>query len=76
MNQAQKKSAGAGQPGGFASEKVVHLRPPARWHDPLNLIQTSAPNKSGRIVLWTISLLILFLLAWASFGQLDVIASA
>lgn len=59
-----------------AAATVVSLRPPGRWQDPLNLIQTAAPAPSGRIVLWTISVLMLLLLAWARFGELDVIVSA
>ena len=59
-----------------AAVTVVSLRPPCRWQDPLSLIQTAAPTPSGRIVLWTISLLVLVLLAWATFGELDVIVSA
>ena len=59
-----------------ASAQVIPLRPPSRWHDPLQLIETEAPSASGRIVLWAVSLLILLLIAWAAFGQLDIIAAA
>jgi hemolysin D len=59
-----------------ANPKVITLRPPSRWHDPLNLIQINAPAKSGRIVLWTLSLLMLFVLLWATFGELDIIVAA
>lgn len=59
-----------------ASAKVVQLRPPSRWHDPLQLIRDEAPNKLGRIVLWTVSVLVLVLIVWAAFGKLDVIVSA
>lgn len=55
---------------------AVHLRPPVRWHDPLRLIQAEAPESSRRIVLWVVSVLVLALLIWAAFGQLDIIASA
>ena len=59
-----------------AAGNVVQLRPPGRWHDPLRLIQNDAPSESGRIVLWAVCLLVLVLIAWAAFGQLDIIASA
>ncbi len=52
------------------------LHPPARWHDPLRLIQTDAPSEIGRIVLWSVSVLVLLLIAWAALGRLDIIASA
>jgi HlyD family secretion protein len=55
---------------------VVQLRPPSRWHDPLQLIQNEAPSHTGRIVLWAVCVLIMILIAWAAFGQLDIIASA
>ena len=55
---------------------VVQLRPPSRWHDPLQLIQNETPSHTGRIVLWAVCALILILIAWAAFGQLDIIASA
>ena len=56
--------------------KVIHLRPPSRWHDPLRLIQEEAPSHHGRIVLWAIAILVLILILWAAIGQLDIIASA
>ncbi len=52
------------------------LRPPSRWHDPLQLIEHAAPERSARIVLWTIAVLCLLLIVWACLGQLDIIASA
>jgi hemolysin D len=58
------------------SAKVVSLRPPSRWHDPLQLIQAEAPSHSSRLVLWAVAVLVLVLIAWAAFGQLDIIASA
>jgi hemolysin D len=58
------------------NSNVIQLRPPRRWHDPLHLIQTEAPNHTGRIVLWSICVLVLLLIVWAAFGQLDIIASA
>ncbi len=74
---AEDKPAAQSSSGGLrASNEVVLLRPPSRWHDPLNLIQTGTPARSGRIVLWTISLLMLFLLVWASLGELDIIVTA
>lgn len=56
--------------------KIVQLRPPSRWHDPLRLIQEQAPDESGRIVLWSVSILVLALIVWAAFGRLDIIATA
>lgn len=58
-----------------ASAQVIQLRPPTRWHDPLQLIQNNPPSQIGRIVLWSVSILIFILLAWAAFGKLDIIAS-
>ena len=55
---------------------VTALRPPRRWHDPLALIQTRAPSETGRIVLWSVSVLILLLIVWAAIGKLDIIATA
>jgi hemolysin D len=55
---------------------VVQLRPPKRWHDPLRLVEEQTPSRSGRIVLWTVSALVLAMIAWAWFGQLDIIATA
>lgn len=59
-----------------ATAQIIPLRPPSRWHDPLQLMQDEAPSQIGRIVLWTVSVLILLLLVWAAFGQLDIIATA
>ena len=59
-----------------ADAKVIQLRPPSRWQDPLKLIQTDAPSETGRIVLWSICILVLALMIWAAFGQLDIIGSA
>jgi HlyD family secretion protein len=59
-----------------ATAQIIPLRPPSRWHDPLQLMQDEAPSHIGRIVLWTVSILILLLLVWAAFGQLDIIATA
>jgi hemolysin D len=67
------------QPSGNDSSrtaKIIPLRPPSRWHDPLKLIQTEPPSHTGRIVLWSVSLLTLILTIWAAFGQLDIIAGA
>jgi HlyD family secretion protein len=69
-NKAQAAPAPARQ------AKVVPLRPPSRWHDPLKLIQDQAPSDTGRIILWTVSSLVLLLIAWAAFGRLDIIAAA
>lgn len=59
-----------------ASAQIIPLRPPSRWHDPLKLIQDDAPSHIGRIVLWVVSMLVLVLIVWAAFGQLDIIATA
>jgi hemolysin D len=56
--------------------QVIPLRPPSRWHDPLDLLQNEAPGEAGRIVLWSVSVLVLVLIAWAAFGQLDIVATA
>ncbi|GGC93402.1 HlyD family type I secretion periplasmic adaptor subunit [Undibacterium terreum] len=56
--------------------QVIQLRPPSRWHDPLHLIQAEAPSHIGRIVLLTVCALVLIMIVWAAFGQLDVIATA
>jgi HlyD family secretion protein len=56
--------------------QVIQLRPPNRWHDPLQLIQDQQPSHIGRIVLWAVSSLVCILIIWAAIGQLDIIASA
>lgn len=60
---------------GAAVAQVIPLRAPRRLHDPLKLMEESAPESSHRIVLWTLAVLVLLLLVWAGFGQLDIIAS-
>jgi hemolysin D len=55
---------------------VIQLRPPNRWHDPLQLIQNDPPSQFGRIVLRAVSLLVLILIIWAALGQLDIIATS
>lgn len=55
---------------------IIPLRPPNRWHDPLQLIQNEAPSHIGRIVLWVVSILIFILIIWAAVGKLDIIAIA
>ena len=54
----------------------MQLRPPSRWHDPLQLIQNEPPSEFGRLVLWSVCLLVLLLILWAGFGKLDIIATA
>lgn len=49
---------------------------PSRWHDPLRLIRDEAPERSTRIVLWSVCVLTLLLGAWAALGEVDIIASA
>jgi HlyD family secretion protein len=58
-----------------AAAKVIPLRAPSRWHDPLRLIQDEAPSHIGRIVLWSVCVLVFVMLLWAAFGELDIIAS-
>ncbi|MEY3201943.1 MAG: hypothetical protein RIR70_1493 [Pseudomonadota bacterium] len=50
--------------------------PISRWQDPLRLITHQPPETPGRIVLWVLCILTLGLLAWAAFGELDIVASA
>jgi len=47
-----------------------------QWHDPLRLLEAAEPDASGRIVLWTVSILVALLIGWSAIGQLDIIASA
>jgi len=68
--------AAAAQASTQASAKVVPLRPPSQWHDPLRLIQNEPPSEFGRIVLWSVSALVFILLIWAAIGKLDIIATA
>lgn len=77
INHDAKQSAeqASAQPSAPTSAQVIQLRPPTRWHDPLQLIQNNPPSQFGRIVLWAVSLLIFILLAWAALGKLDIIAS-
>lgn len=58
------------------SAKVVPLRPPSQWHDPLKLIQNEPPSEFGRIVLWAVAVLVFVLIIWAALGKLDIIATA
>lgn len=58
------------------SAKVIALRPPGRWHDPLQLIQAEAPSHGSRIVLWAVTVLVMVMIIWAALGQLDIIAGA
>jgi hemolysin D len=59
-----------------ATAQVIQLRPPSRWHDPLQLIQNNPPSQTGRIVLWSVSILVFILIIWAALGKLDIIATA
>lgn len=72
----QDNPALAAPPSPVAAVASPVLRVPSRWHDPLKLIQTEAPSDSGRIVLWSVSVLVLVLIVWAVFGKLDIIVSA
>ena len=78
MTQTQQQPAAehSAAPSPPSTAQVIPLRPPARWHDPLKLIQTDAPSETGRIVLWSVCLLVLALIVWAAFGRLDIIAAA
>jgi HlyD family secretion protein len=58
------------------SAQVIQLRPPTRWHDPLQLIQNNPPSQMGRIVLWSVSVLVFILIIWAAIGKLDIIATS
>lgn len=71
MNQTQKTSNTT-----TTNAQVIQLRPPNRWHDPLQLIQNNPPSQVGRIVLWAVSILIFALIIWAMLGKLDIIAIA
>lgn len=64
-------------PAGGASggQRAPQLRR-QRWHDPLRLIQDEAPARVGRVVLYCVCGLVLLLIVWALFGQLDIVASA
>lgn len=64
------------QPSIDTSAKVIQLRPPSRWQDPLKLIETEAPSKIGRIVLWSVASLTLLMIVWACVGKLDIVAGA
>jgi HlyD family secretion protein len=64
------------QPAQQDTAKVIPLRPPSRWHDPLQLIQDQPPSQFGRIVLWSVSILFVILIIWAALGKLDIIATA
>jgi len=56
--------------------EIIPLRPGHRWDDPLRLIENTAPGETGRLVLWTVCILVLLMIVWASFGKLDIVASA
>jgi HlyD family secretion protein len=74
MTQTQTTQASATpQP---QTAQVIPLRPPSRWHDPLRLIQNQPPSQTGRIVLWSVSVLVIIMIIWAALGQLDIIATA
>lgn len=64
------------KPASKGAAQVIQLRPFAPWHDPLKLIQNEPPSEFGRIVLWTVSILIFVMALWAAFGQLDIIVTA
>lgn len=74
MNQTSPNQTNAASP--QASAQVIQLRPPSRWHDPLQLIQNNPPSQTGRIVLWAVSILVFILIIWAALGKLDIIATA
>ncbi|MDY7545021.1 HlyD family type I secretion periplasmic adaptor subunit [Glaciimonas sp. CA11.2] len=55
---------------------IMALPSSNRWQDPLHLIEAEAPSHIKRLVLWTVSILILILIIWTAFGKLDIIATA
>ena len=59
-----------------ATEVNPQRIPSSGWQDPLRLIEAQAPSRIKRLVLWSVSTLILVMLIWATFGKLDIIASA
>lgn len=73
MNPQPHNDADASEP---STAKIIPLRPPRQWHDPLGLIEVDAPERSSRIVLWSVSILALILIAWSAFGRLDIIVGA
>ncbi|MBC7859450.1 MAG: HlyD family type I secretion periplasmic adaptor subunit [Burkholderiaceae bacterium] len=73
MNHSPQSSTGGAAP---RCAQIIPLRPPRQWHDPLGLIQSREPGAPGRVVLWSVSILVLALIAWAAIGKLDIIASA
>lgn len=77
MNQTQaKQNVPSETQQAQITAQVIPLRPPSRWHDPLQLIQNNPPSQTGRIVLWAVSILVILLIIWAALGQLDIIAAA
>lgn len=52
------------------------LPSPGRWHDPLGLIRHDAPGEARRIVLLATCALMLLLIVWAAFSELDIVATA
>lgn len=46
------------------------------FHPPLIRLQQQAPSPIGRRVLWCLLALLVFLIAWASVGRLDIVAVA
>ncbi len=75
MNQTNTNNSAPETPA-ISSAQVIQLRPPTRWHDPLQLIQNKPPSQTGRIVLWSVSILVFILIIWAAFGKLDIIVSS
>jgi len=53
----------------------VHPDYPA-FYPPLIRLQKSSPRPQGRRVLWALLVLLAFLLVWALFGRLDIVAIA
>jgi hemolysin D len=77
QSQSQKRISQTNDPhAGQTTADVIQLKPPRRWHDPLQLIQNDAPSQVSRIVLWTIASLIIILMIGAAVGKLDIIATA
>jgi hemolysin D len=60
-----------------SSSKVSRLEQfTARLHDPLRLISQHEPDDKRRIVLGSAIVLVLTMMLWAMFGQLDIVVSA
>lgn len=48
----------------------------AKVHDPLGLIKETMPDQYKRLVLWSLSVLVLAMIVWAMIGKLDIVVTA